>query len=335
LMVVGAGRGPIVKAALRAGKRAFGSEEECAKNLKVYALDKNPNAVVTLQNLKVTIWGDQVTVINEDMRTWDAPEKADILVSELLGSFGDNELSPECLDGAQRFLKADGISIPCDSVSYISPISSSKLWSDVKAFDKYQELKHFETSYVVKMHTFHEMAPPQACFYFWHPNNPNYPPLEHTLRKRKPLGNADLKQKKRVKSEVEISVASGNERETGFGRKVVDNSRYVMLSFDIRTANTLHGFAGYFESKLYKDISISIYPPTFSTGMFSWFPLYFPLRNPLYISANSRILVHFWRNVSEEQRTVWYEWCIEGTGPYSGLTSGIHNPNGRSSNIRF
>lgn len=33
-------------------------------------------------------------------------------VSELLGSFGDNELSPECLDGAQRFLKPDGISIP-------------------------------------------------------------------------------------------------------------------------------------------------------------------------------------------------------------------------------
>lgn len=33
------------------------------------------------------------------------PSQADILVSELLGSFGDNELSPECLDGAQRFLK--------------------------------------------------------------------------------------------------------------------------------------------------------------------------------------------------------------------------------------
>ncbi len=31
--------------------------------------------------------------------------QADILVSELLGSFGDNELSPECLDGVQRFLK--------------------------------------------------------------------------------------------------------------------------------------------------------------------------------------------------------------------------------------
>ena len=27
------------------------------------------------------------------------------MVSELLGSFGDNESSPECLDGAVRYLK--------------------------------------------------------------------------------------------------------------------------------------------------------------------------------------------------------------------------------------
>lgn len=43
--------------------------------------------------------------MSSDMRDWNPPEKADILVSELLGSFGDNELSPECLDGAQKFLK--------------------------------------------------------------------------------------------------------------------------------------------------------------------------------------------------------------------------------------
>jgi protein arginine N-methyltransferase 5 len=41
------------------------------------------------------------------MRDWKTDERADILVSELLGSFGDNELSPECLDGAQRFLKSN------------------------------------------------------------------------------------------------------------------------------------------------------------------------------------------------------------------------------------
>jgi protein arginine N-methyltransferase 5 len=41
------------------------------------------------------------------MRSLEIPEKADILVTELLGSFGDNELSPECLDGAVRFLKRE------------------------------------------------------------------------------------------------------------------------------------------------------------------------------------------------------------------------------------
>lgn len=55
--------------------------------------------------MKNTDWDDRVTVIAKDMRDWEPSEKADILVSELLGSVGDNELSPECLDGAQRLLK--------------------------------------------------------------------------------------------------------------------------------------------------------------------------------------------------------------------------------------
>ena len=58
-----------------------------------------------LQQRQATDWGEKVRLIFGDMRVIDVPEKADILVSELLGSFGDNELSPECLDGASRFLK--------------------------------------------------------------------------------------------------------------------------------------------------------------------------------------------------------------------------------------
>ena len=73
-----------------------------------------------------------MTVAPADMRSWAAPELADILVSELLGSFGDNELSPECLDGAQRFLKPGGVSIPAAYTSFLQPITSSKLWTDVK-----------------------------------------------------------------------------------------------------------------------------------------------------------------------------------------------------------
>lgn len=58
-----------------------------------------------LQAQQEEIWGNLVTIVSSDMREWNPPELADILVSELLGSFGDNELSPECLDGAQKVLK--------------------------------------------------------------------------------------------------------------------------------------------------------------------------------------------------------------------------------------
>jgi type II protein arginine methyltransferase len=61
-----------------------------------------------LQNRKEVEWASKnVTLLFGDMRSIDIPELADILVSELLGSFGDNELSPECLDGAVRFLKGE------------------------------------------------------------------------------------------------------------------------------------------------------------------------------------------------------------------------------------
>jgi protein arginine N-methyltransferase 5 len=51
-----------------------------------------------------TEWQGKVGLFNDDMRSWQPPKLVDILISELLGSFGDNELSPECLDGAQRVI---------------------------------------------------------------------------------------------------------------------------------------------------------------------------------------------------------------------------------------
>ena len=65
-------------------------------------------------------------------------------VSELLGSFGDNELSPECLDGAQRFLKPDGISIP----SSYWPFSLFALllynWTSLHSFDpRYPHISYY------------------------------------------------------------------------------------------------------------------------------------------------------------------------------------------------
>ncbi|KAJ3022093.1 Protein arginine N-methyltransferase 5 [Thoreauomyces humboldtii] len=291
LMVVGAGRGPIVQCALQAAKSAN-------RRVKVYAVEKNPNAIVTLRNRKAQEWGDAVEVVHCDMRYWEAPEKCDILVSELLGSFGDNELSPECLDGAQRFLKDSGISIPSDYTAYISPMSSTKLYNEVSA---YKDLEHMETPYVVKFRSVHELAEPKPVWTFSHPD--------------------------RVQ-QAELGSPNFNNH----------NTRTSTQRFQTSTDSLLHGISGYFEATLYKDVMISIHPQTHSPGMFSWFPIFFPLQTPIYLPAGSKVDLNFWRLC--DARKVWYEWSATPvaedangvtTQMLVGGASAIHNRDGRSS----
>lgn len=269
VMVVGAGRGPLVRCALRAAIIAN-------RKTRMYAVEKNPNAVITLRNLKISEQWNNVTIISSDMRHWETTEKADIMVSELLGSFGDNELSPECLDGAQSFLNpVSGISIPSKYTSYVTPIMSSKLWNEVKSHDA---LKHFETPYVVRLHNFYEIAVPQSCFTFVHPQ---------------------------------------------FNQSI-DNRRFIDMSFTAKESAVVHGLAGYFDAVLYNDIMLSILPETHSDGMFSWFPIYFPLREPFHVTKDDVIIVSFWRMVSSNK--VWYEWSVASNEKQTT----IHNVNGRS-----
>lgn len=102
-------------------RAALEAAEQANRRIKVFAVEKNPNAVVTLLAQKEETWRDTVEVISSDMREWHPPEvdKADIVISELLGSFGDNELSPECLYSAQHLFKEDAISIPCSYTSWV------------------------------------------------------------------------------------------------------------------------------------------------------------------------------------------------------------------------
>lgn len=268
IMVLGAGRGPLVKCVLRASKSAM-------KTVKVFAVEKNPNAIVTLRNMKTELGWDNVTVIASDMRRLEGVVQADIIVSELLGSFGDNELSPECLDGANKLLKKDGVSIPKSYTSYLAPLSSTKLHNEVKAFGS--SLAQMETAYVVRIHRGQTLAKAQPCFTFTHPNR----------------------------------------------EAVIDNTRYAKLQFDVDETSLMHGFAGYFETTLYGDVMLSILPETFSEGMFSWFPLYFPIASPIYAQGGKSVVVHMWRRSSSTK--VWYEWAVSDP-----VTTPIHNPNGRS-----
>ena len=167
VMVVGAGRGPLVACTLSAA---------LITNIKVkiYAIEKNQNAIITLKNRVITENWTNVTIISHDMRTWKYPELADLIVSELLGSFGDNELSPECLDGAQRFLNKNGIMIPSNYTSYLAPMSSSKLWMNARDISSNNTNGinglSLETPFVVKFHNCNVLTEAKPLFYFIHPN---------------------------------------------------------------------------------------------------------------------------------------------------------------------
>jgi len=274
VMVVGAGRGPLVAATLLAATRS-------CRDVNVYAVEKNRNAVVHLYARHDRDgWQDRVTIVHADMREWNPEFKADILVSELLGSFGDNELSPECLDGAQKFLKKDGVSIPSSYTSYLSPITATKAWSEVSIRGD-TPLEHFETPFVVLLHSYRSIDTAKRVFEFSHPN------------------------------------WSG-----------VDNDRFATMDFvNAETFDiTCHGFAGYFEAVLYGDVMLSIRPETHTENMHSWFPIFFPLKDPLRVPAGAPISASMWRRSTNSK--VWYEWAV--SKPYP---SPIHNPNGRSYHV--
>lgn len=278
VMIVGAGRGPLVRAVINASKTT-------ERKVKIYIIEKNPNAIYTLNALLEEIWqGVDIQIFSEDMRDFNPPEKADIIVSELLGSFGDNELSPECLDGAQKHLKPSGISIPCSSTSFIHPIMSSKLYNAVRLIDRMYHprdknasvVANYENTYVVYPKNVYRIAYPKPLFNFVHPNF----------------------------------------------SKTIDNSRFSTLEFKSKSQCVLHGFIGYFESVLYKDIKLSIQPSTHTTGLSSWFSFFLPITEPQQVAAGQKITANFWRCTASHK--VWYEWSVS-----SPQISHIHNNGGR------
>lgn len=210
------------------------------------------------------------------MRTWRPAELADVLVSELLGSFGDNELSPECLDCANWLLKPDGISIPMKYTSYLAPVSSQKNWTQVVTVERKPECP-----FVVKMHNATVLGEPQVCFIFQHP------------------------------------ASSTNHK------------RFTKLLFPVTFSATIHGLIGYFDGHLYGDFHTSILPTSHTAEMSSWFPIFFPLKQPQITVEGDVVEVCMWRSVSGAR--VWYEWLVSLR--HDGVLktcSGIHNPSGKS-----
>ncbi|KAI1431981.1 protein arginine N-methyltransferase [Xylaria sp. CBS 124048] len=316
IAVVGSGRGPLVTRALQAS-------ETTGVPVKVWAIEKNPNAYVYLLRQNRSVWNGRVTVVKTDMRAWKGPVisapnseptygKVDILVSELLGSFGDNELSPECLDGIQHVLAPEhGISIPRSYTAHLSPIATPTLYANIKQrWDQGGSPEAFDTPWVVRLFAIDFVAnrvPGQERFQTaWE--------FEHPL----PQSTMDA-----IVSRKAGGVVGGGGGTMAGGVGANDhNARQCHLTFVCRSRGVIHGLAGYFESVLYKSqakdderkemVELSILPTTIdrkSKDMVSWFPIFFPLKQPLYYPPDSELEVTMWRQTDDAK--VWYEWMVE------------------------
>ncbi|KAI9666801.1 MAG: methyltransferase protein [Alyxoria varia] len=371
LAVVGAGRGPLVDECLKAA-------EQTNADVEVWALEKNPAAFVHIQKRNFTDWGGRVQLVHGDMRNWKGPSyfatgastsntnessapstvatyhssearvplSIDILVSELLGSLGDNELSPECLDGVQYLLNpVDGISIPCEYTAHITPVAVPRLHSDLLAKLSFQpdaSKDPFQIPYVVWPHTANYISCNDKIGKDERGLDVPTPSVEQLWKFRHP----------NVADKIDMEDDS-------------HNARFAQASFSCRHRGLCHGLVGYFESILYdpelspphkprqarNDVTVddsnkhphplngnpiasaghhtdflvsdpskgrfglsthAVRKQAVSPKMMSWFPILFPLRTPIYVPDDSELCASMWRRT--DGRKVWYEWLVESFG---------------------
>ncbi|KAL4904908.1 hypothetical protein BDW74DRAFT_23616 [Aspergillus multicolor] len=339
LAVVGAGRGPLVTRALKASASS-GVEIDLwvvEKNPNAFVLLQRHNknlwgGKATLVHSDMRAWQgprvqkqassstepvgqclgieDQLLYTqNPNQKTATAPavettesvySKIDIVVSELLGSFGDNELSPECLDGVNHLLHpVHGISIPASYTAHFTPISAPKLHADVTN-QTVSNPAAPETPYVVMLHAIDYLSTTQSeagaarSSVATAPSEASTPFVQTAWSFSHP--NRDIPPQPASTSMISNA----------------HNVRRTRLTFPVQNRGVCHGLGGYFETVLYPGVELSTNPVTMdskSANMISWFPIYFPLKTPLNVPDNGEIAVTMYRQTDD--RKVWYEWMVE------------------------
>ncbi len=128
---LGSGPGILSFFAIQAGAR------------KVYAVEKMAESINLARQIAIKNGFDRsVVFIHGNSKDIDLPEKADVIVSETLGSFALEENTLEfIIDAKRRFLKEGGKMIPQGVQLWLAPVSSPvvykkmKFWQDVYNMD--------------------------------------------------------------------------------------------------------------------------------------------------------------------------------------------------------
>ncbi len=206
---------------------------------KVYAIEK-----MNIINLAKKIAGhnglsDKIYFVRGDSKEVDIPEKADVIVSEVIGHFAlDENMLDSIIDARKRFLKEDGVIIPKRVDLFFAPVTARK---------EYSELTYWKSHFYGIDYTpaFQEAVSNVYidCFY------PKQFLTEHKLIRSINLTTED---------DVNLSAEA---------------------EFNIQRSGKLHGFVGWFEAYLLDEIKISTSPYDPPTHwLCTFFPIEKPYR---------------------------------------------------------
>ncbi|GMF98310.1 unnamed protein product [[Candida] boidinii] len=291
ILVVGPGRGLLID-------KVLGCLKDLDLNLSrvnIIAIEKNPNVIIHLHEKNKNHWMNKVKILNQDIRNWNGlianlnfndniingfsnNNKFHLIISELLGSFGCNELSPECIDSTTKFTDLKNcIFIPQSYSSYIAPVISPQLYKKISIFNDFSK--------------FHNM----------------YIPIYDQFQ----LLSSEAKKVWEFKHIPEIySDFRSNTSNRPTGSLNFRNKRISKVNLTCKNKGTIHGLIGYFESTLYSNIKISNSPTNPNpNSLISWLPVFLPIEQPINVVNNQEISVLLKRDTDNSK--VWYEWSIE------------------------
>lgn len=194
---------------------------------KVYAIETS-DIIEVAKQARVNGLEKRITFIKSFSEMAELPEKVDVIISEIIGTFAIEENILQVIpDARKRFLKENGTIIPSSIKMTIVPVESSSLYKEVEFWSK--------DTYGVDFSSIHKMAV----------NNRYIKSLDqgYFLSKPLPINNIDF-----------YTVESKD--------LYINNT----ISFTIKRAGILHGLGGWFEAKLSKNITLSTSPPNPTTS---------------------------------------------------------------------
>ncbi|KPA78334.1 arginine N-methyltransferase type II putative (PRMT5) [Leptomonas pyrrhocoris] len=376
LVLLGCGRGPLIDECLHAVS-ALGVR------LRIFAMEKNRPAAAftrmrwasepewaqlaytfghTLEVLVVD--GRHIARAAQDGSVVLPPDfgLCDVVVSELLGSLGDNELSPECLESFHEQLltlqdrrglhrNAHLTCIPQQYTAWVAPLMSVSLEEAVSEAagkgltvalphcpDRHAALYH--SLLVTNLNRGVTLAAPQPCWSFTHDF------AHDALRARASPDSAP--------SNGGCSGSSSTTAATAMNATSME--RCAHLTFTVPPCGRCSGLAGYFSCVLYQSptspaVTISTAPMQRTADMYSWFPCTFTLeptqqRELHEVEAAAKrksgvvaLHVDLARKTNAAQRRVWYEWSVcygdaaEAPCETAAATVVVHNRDGWASSM--